>query len=107
MNATTSSAPKCRVLLICGSLRSGSTNAAVLDTARSLSFDRAVLTRYDGLAINVDLVEAACAQIPVRRDAVGADGVISDPAIQTAIAVAVNALVDRIPDPAALLQRAR
>jgi chromate reductase, NAD(P)H dehydrogenase (quinone) len=174
---------KRRLLLIGGSLRSGSTNAAVLKTAQMLTPDNAVLTIYEGLAelphfnpdddreplppaaarlrellsdadgvlfstpeyagalpgsfknlldwtvgggmyekpigfinaspmggaksahamlrvvlgfINADIVEAACVQMPVRRDAIGPDGVIADPAIQSGIRAAVAALVRHI-----------
>ena len=46
--------------------------------------------------IDVDVVEAACAHIPVPRGALGADGRITDPAIRTPLTAAVAALVDHV-----------
>lgn len=46
--------------------------------------------------VNADLVEDACVQIPVRRDAVGADGVIGDPEVRRAIAAVLSALVRHV-----------
>jgi NAD(P)H-dependent FMN reductase len=42
--------------------------------------------------VSAHLVEAACLQLPVRRDAVGADGEIGDSEIRSAIAAALAAL---------------
>jgi NAD(P)H-dependent FMN reductase len=39
------------------------------------------------------LVEEACAHIPVRRDAIGADGLIADPVVQGEILAVLAALV--------------
>ncbi|MDL4774384.1 NADPH-dependent FMN reductase [Actinomadura xylanilytica] len=44
--------------------------------------------RYTG----ADLVEAACARIPVTRDDVGPDGLVQPPATRTAITRAIQAL---------------
>jgi chromate reductase len=46
--------------------------------------------------VNADLVEGACVQIPVRRDAVGADGIIGDPDVRSAIAAVLTALVNHV-----------
>jgi chromate reductase, NAD(P)H dehydrogenase (quinone) len=46
--------------------------------------------------VDADVVEAACAHIPVPRGAVGANGTITDSAIRSQIAVVVQALVDHI-----------
>jgi NAD(P)H-dependent FMN reductase len=46
--------------------------------------------------INADIVEPACVRAPVRRDAVGADGLVHDAAARAAIARAVQALVDHV-----------
>jgi NAD(P)H-dependent FMN reductase len=46
--------------------------------------------------IDVDVVEAACADIPVPRGALGDDGRIIDPAIRTPLTTAVAALVDHV-----------
>jgi NAD(P)H-dependent FMN reductase len=42
--------------------------------------------------INAELVESACIQVPVRRDAIGVDGLIADPALRNTITAAVSAL---------------
>jgi chromate reductase len=39
-----------------------------------------------------DIVEEACVRVPVPRDAIGADGLVADPAIQEVVAGAVAAL---------------
>jgi chromate reductase len=44
--------------------------------------------RYTG----ADIVEAACVRIPIERSAVGADGLIADPAVREQIAAALTAL---------------
>ncbi len=46
--------------------------------------------------VDADIVEAACARIPVTRGAVGEDGTIVDPAIRAAIADAVAALTRHV-----------
>lgn len=46
--------------------------------------------------VSADVVEPACVQIPVRRDAVGGDGVISDPEVVAAIRGVLDALVAHI-----------
>ncbi len=43
-----------------------------------------------------DLVDEACVAVPVRRDAIGPDGVVTDPATRAGIADAVEALVARV-----------
>ncbi|HET8630442.1 MAG TPA: NAD(P)H-dependent oxidoreductase [Thermomicrobiales bacterium] len=173
----------CRILTICGSLRAGSSNAAVLRTAQEVAPDGVAVSGYDGLAalphfnpdddaeplhpavadlrariraadallfstpeyagalpgsfknlldwtvgggetygkpaawINAsasqtgaadaheslrkvlertgtDIVEAACAHIPVPRQAVGPDGLIGDPVIRQEIAGVLQALAE-------------
>jgi chromate reductase len=186
MNAMTIDRPdssSCRILLIGGSLRTGSTNAAVLDTAALLAPAGATAHVYRGLAelphfnpdddreplplsaaelrallseadavlfstpeyagslpgsfknfldwtvgggmyekpvgfinasaqgaakgahdtlrvvlgyVSADLVEAACVQLPVRRDAVGADGLIVDAALRSVIAATLASLVKHV-----------
>jgi chromate reductase len=39
-----------------------------------------------------DIVEAACARIPIERSAIGADGLIADPAVRERIAAVLTAL---------------
>ena len=46
--------------------------------------------------VNADLVEAACVRAPVRRDAVGPDGQVTDESTRACIAAAVRALVDHV-----------
>ena len=183
MNHRGPSGSACRLLLIGGSLRSGSTNAAVLRTARTLAPPGATVTVYTELAklphfntddevsslpatvvtlrsalantdavlfstpeyagslpgsfknlldwtvgeglqekpvgwinasahaaadgahhtlrvvldyVNADLVEDACVKIPVRREAVGPDGLIIDPEVTRAIAAVLAALVNHV-----------
>ncbi|MFD2421143.1 NADPH-dependent FMN reductase [Amycolatopsis pigmentata] len=47
--------------------------------------------------LNVDLVEAACAHIPVTRDMVGQDGLIHDDEVRRRIAAVVTALAAHRP----------
>jgi NAD(P)H-dependent FMN reductase/ketosteroid isomerase-like protein len=46
--------------------------------------------------VDADIAEAACARIPVTRDAVGEDGTITDPDIRARIADALRALVAHV-----------
>ena len=46
--------------------------------------------------VDADVVEAACAHIPVGHGVVGPDGSITDPAIGVQVAAAVRALVDHL-----------
>jgi chromate reductase len=43
--------------------------------------------------VHADIVEEACARIPVARDAVGRDGTVTDPALRARIAETLDALV--------------
>jgi chromate reductase, NAD(P)H dehydrogenase (quinone) len=43
-----------------------------------------------------DVVEAACAHIPVAREAVGPDGAVPDPALRGQVAAAVEALAAHV-----------
>jgi NAD(P)H-dependent FMN reductase len=43
-----------------------------------------------------DIVEGACAQVPVTRDAVGADGLVDDPRVRAALAASLTALAARV-----------
>ncbi|HEX4344493.1 MAG TPA: NAD(P)H-dependent oxidoreductase [Solirubrobacteraceae bacterium] len=52
---------------------------------------RSVLT-YTG----TDVVEAACARMPVQRDTVGADGLIDDPVVRGVAVAALAALAARV-----------
>jgi chromate reductase len=183
---TDATAPRCRLLLISGSLRSGSSNAAVLKTAQTLLPAGVTATLYRGLGdlphfnpddeqasvpaapaalramlaaadavlfctpeyagslpgsfknlldwtvgdglyakpvgwinasaqgaadgahhtlrvvlgyVSADIVEDACVKIPVRRDAVGPDGIITDPTITSAIRTVLEALVSHVLEP--------
>lgn len=44
--------------------------------------------------VNADVVEAACTRAHVRRDSIGSDGTVSDPASREAIRSAISALVE-------------
>jgi NAD(P)H-dependent FMN reductase len=46
--------------------------------------------------VNADVVEAACTRAHVRRDVVGSDGTVNDPAARDAIRAAVHALVAHV-----------
>ena len=46
--------------------------------------------------VNADLVEAACIRAGVRRDALGADGLVHDLTVRDAIRGALQALVDHV-----------
>ena len=46
--------------------------------------------------VNADLVEAACVRAPVRRDAVGPDGLVTDELTRGTIAAAVRALAEHV-----------
>jgi NAD(P)H-dependent FMN reductase len=46
--------------------------------------------------VNADMVEAACVRAPVRRDSVGADGLVSDPQSRQLISAAVRALTEHV-----------
>lgn len=48
--------------------------------------------------VAAEIVEDACRRIPVRRDAVGADGLIADPAIREQIADMLTALARHVTD---------
>lgn len=47
---------------------------------------------YAGTAV----VDAACAHLPVTRDAVGPDGLLSEPALRAELTAAVTALADHV-----------
>ncbi|HKP58737.1 MAG TPA: NADPH-dependent FMN reductase [Polyangiales bacterium] len=46
--------------------------------------------------VNAAVVEAACVQLPVRRDAIAAEGTITDPEIRAGISAALAALRDHV-----------
>ena len=48
--------------------------------------------------VHADIVETACMRIPLTRDAVGADGTVTDPAAREHIAEAVAALARHVLD---------
>jgi chromate reductase len=176
-------ASRCRLLLISGSLRSGSTNTAVLETAQTLVPPGVTATLYRGLRelphfdpddekaslpaavatlrtmlsgadavlfstpeyagslpgsfknlldwtvgdglyakpvgwinasahgaadgahhtlrvvlgyVSADIVEDACVKIPIRRDVIGPNGIITDPSITSAISAVLGALVQHV-----------
>jgi NAD(P)H-dependent FMN reductase len=45
--------------------------------------------------VGADVVDAACRRLPVTRDAVGADGLITDPELREGIAAVVATLLER------------
>jgi chromate reductase len=183
MSTDPEQAASCRILLIAGSLRKGSTNAAVVKTAAALALPGATLHVYEGLAelphfnpdddheplplaaaqlrgllaqadavlfstpeyagalpgsfknlldwtvgeglydkpvgfinasaqgagtgahnmlrsvlgyVSADVVEQACVQLPIRRDAVATDGLIRDPALTSEITATLLALVKHV-----------
>lgn len=61
----------------------------------------AKVLRYAG----AEIVDAACARVPVTRDQVGPDGTISDQVAREAIAAAVIALADHVRARAATAER--
>ncbi|HEX4354672.1 MAG TPA: NAD(P)H-dependent oxidoreductase, partial [Polyangiales bacterium] len=67
-------------------------NSAALGGAAGAHATLRVVLGY----VNADVVEDACVHIPVRRDVVGADGVIADLAIQQGIAAALQALAKHV-----------
>jgi chromate reductase len=46
--------------------------------------------------VNADIVLAACVSTPVRRDAVGSDGLVHDPIVREQIRAALCALIDHV-----------
>lgn len=72
------------LLLVSGRTRRGSVNFAVPRTA---------LAKVLGY-VGAEIVEPACLRLPVRRDALGANGVIHDAEIQGSIADVVQTLLD-------------
>jgi chromate reductase len=46
--------------------------------------------------VTADIVEDACVQLPVRRDAIGANGMIDDPDSRAVIAAVLSALMSRV-----------
>jgi len=46
--------------------------------------------------VNADVVEAACVRAQVRRDAIGADGTVTDPVAREVIGAAMRALVAHV-----------
>ena len=106
------------ILLVCGSLRRGSVNAAVLTTAADVAPAGVTTVTWEGLdglphfnpdddydplhpavvelraaiaSADAEIVEAACARIPVARPDVE-DGLIADQEIRARIAAAVGEL---------------
>ena len=47
--------------------------------------------------LSADIVESACRHIPVDRSAIGADGIVTDPAVRAAIAEVLADLIDYRP----------
>jgi len=105
-----------RILLISGSTRRGSGNTAALRTVQALAPDGIAAELYDGLSAlpafspdedehppgpAADLrarIAAAGAllfcTVPVPREAVGPDGLITDPEIRTGLGAALAALAE-------------
>ncbi|HEU4947894.1 MAG TPA: NAD(P)H-dependent oxidoreductase, partial [Kribbella sp.] len=50
--------------------------------------------------LNAVVVEAACSRVPMSRKAVGADGLVTDPAVRAGITAAVDALHQAAHSPA-------
>jgi NAD(P)H-dependent FMN reductase len=109
-----------RLLLVCGSLRAGSTNAAVLKTVQAVAPGGVETASYDawinasGTAaptggadaheslrkvlgyVGAEIVEDACSAIPVARRLVDADGLIRDDEIRTGLARVLDALAGHL-----------
>jgi NAD(P)H-dependent FMN reductase len=49
--------------------------------------------------VHADIVEDACARIPLTRDAIGSDGTVSDPAAREAIATVLSTLARAASEP--------
>jgi NAD(P)H-dependent FMN reductase len=64
-------------------------NAAALGGAKGAHQMLRVVLGY----VNADLIERACVELPVRRDAVGADGLVRDPAVVAGVRAALEAMV--------------
>jgi NAD(P)H-dependent FMN reductase len=47
--------------------------------------------------VHADIIEAACARLPLTRDAVGDDGAIADPVSREQIAAMLRILVSELP----------
>jgi NAD(P)H-dependent FMN reductase len=65
-----------------------SAHGGAQETYRAL---RSVLTWAEA-----DIVEAACVEVPVRRDAYGVDGIIGDEGIRDVIRQAIRGLIERV-----------
>lgn len=96
-------ATTCRILLISGSLRTGSTNTALLRTAQEVAPDGVTTVLYadlDGLPhfgyTGAEIVDAACVPIPVPRGAIGPDGLIAEPTIREATTGALAELAEHV-----------
>jgi NAD(P)H-dependent FMN reductase len=86
------------VLLVSGSTRSGSVNAAALTTAAAVAPRRvATVLGFVGAAI----IETACRHIPVDRAAIGPDGAVTGPRFHAEIARVWDALLADIDQRAA------
>jgi chromate reductase, NAD(P)H dehydrogenase (quinone) len=66
-------------------------NAASVASPTGAADAHASLRRVLGYT-GSEIVEAACVRVPVPRDAIGADGLVADPAIRDAVAGALEAL---------------
>jgi NAD(P)H-dependent FMN reductase len=102
-----------RILLFSGSTRKGSTNTALLETARDVAPEgkpvawinaapagrgegaRAALETVLGY-VGATVVESACVRLPVPREAVGSDGLIADPSIRASIADVLEAMLRQL-----------
>jgi len=98
------------VLLVCGSLRARSTNAAALRTVRADAPAHIVCSYYEGVSArgaqgalgelrtvlqyaHARIVEGAVADVPVTLDMVGSDGVLVDRATRDHLAVVLHNVV--------------
>jgi len=70
----------------------GYTNASAHGAAQGAHATLRVVLGY----VNADIVEDACVQLPVRRDAVTADGTIHDVALRERLTAALTALASHI-----------
>lgn len=70
-------------------------NAAALGGAKGAHHMLRVVLGY----VNADVIEPACVDLPVRRDAVAADGVVRDEAVVQGIKAALEAMVEHIRAP--------
>lgn len=91
-------------LLICTPERAGALPGALknpLENASGSAAPTGGADAHDSLRkvlgyVHADIVAAACARVPVTRDAVGPEGTITDPHIREQIAATLTALAEPV-----------